>query len=262
MPSINWYAMMSNEEDRLLALSLEDWTAVRVDLMKTRPAFATRIDHLRRDLWYARKDRRTPSPDVPQMRYYRDVADEPWKYGDDAFEQWVLLDNDLPKYPGRWRVDAYWTLRQEESRRRRSSRRRWTPPRRSRLSSGVTSSGLGPAGWTAPSAWGTAWRPTRWRDATSAGRATTPSGGRSAPTAGCRFTETGWRTSPAAAAWSACRRSWRSRTCPSPSATGAVSGWTPRTTMSIARASGAPVRVPMRDCITEKRIEWTDRFSY
>jgi hypothetical protein len=114
--TINWYDMMSNEEDRLLALSLEDWTAVRVTLMKTRPAFATRIDHLRRDLWYARKDRRTVTPDVPQMRYYRDIADEPWKYGDDAFEQWLLLDNDLPKYPGRWRVDAYWTLREEESR--------------------------------------------------------------------------------------------------------------------------------------------------
>jgi hypothetical protein len=111
---MSWYDMVSTEEDRLLDLSLEDWTAERINLMKTRPAFATRIDHLRRDLYYARKDRRTPTPDMPQMRYYRDVADEPWKYGDDAFEQWLLLDNDLPKFPGRWRVDAYWTRREED----------------------------------------------------------------------------------------------------------------------------------------------------
>jgi hypothetical protein len=110
----NWYDMMATEDDALLDLSLEDWTALRVTLMKTRPAFTTRIDHLRRALWYARKDRRTVTPEMPQMRYYRDIADEPWKYGDDAFEQWQLLDNDLPKFPGRWRVEAYWTMRLEE----------------------------------------------------------------------------------------------------------------------------------------------------
>jgi hypothetical protein len=114
MSLTNWYDMMANEEEPLLDLSLEEWTALRVNLMKTRPAFATRIDHLRRAIWYARKDRRTVTPDVPQMRYYRDIADEPWKYGDDAFEQWVALDNDLPKFPGRWRVEAYWTRRLEE----------------------------------------------------------------------------------------------------------------------------------------------------
>ncbi len=110
----NWYDMMASEEDRLLDLSLEYWTSVRITLMKTRPEFATRIDRLRRDLWYARKDRRTATPEMPQMRYYRDIADEPWKYGDDAFEEWLALDRDLPLFPGRWRVEAYWTRRLEE----------------------------------------------------------------------------------------------------------------------------------------------------
>ena len=114
MATSNWYDMMVTEEGSLLDMSLEEWTAVRAVLIKTRPAFAQRIDATRRALWYAKKDRRMVTPDVPQLRYYRDVADEPWKYGDDAFEQWQLLDRDLPLYPGRWRVDAYWTRRLEE----------------------------------------------------------------------------------------------------------------------------------------------------
>lgn len=114
MSTSNWFDMMVTEEGSLLDMSLEEWTAVRAELIKTRPAFAQRIDATRRALWYAKKDRRTVTPDVPQLRYYRDVADEPWKYGDDAFEQWQLLDRDLPLFPGRWRVEAYWTRRLEE----------------------------------------------------------------------------------------------------------------------------------------------------
>jgi hypothetical protein len=114
----SWYDITVTEEDRLLALSLEDWTAERRRIVETHGkasgAFVNRIDYVRRTLWHAKKDNRPIAQDPPQLRYYRDIADEPWKYGDDAFEQWTMLDNDLPKFPGRWRVDAYWTRREEE----------------------------------------------------------------------------------------------------------------------------------------------------
>jgi hypothetical protein len=114
----SWYDITVTEEDRLLALSLEDWNAEKRQIVETHGkaagAFVNRIDYVRRTLWHAKKDSRPIVPEAPQLRYYKDVADEPWKYGDDAFDQWLALDNDLPAYPGRWRVAAYWTRREEE----------------------------------------------------------------------------------------------------------------------------------------------------
>ena len=114
----NWYDIMVTEEDRLLALDLDDWNAEKRRIVEERGkaswAFINRIDFVRRTLWHAKKDSRPATQDPPQLRYYRDVADEPWKYGDDAFEQWNALDDDLPNYPGRWRVAAYWARREDE----------------------------------------------------------------------------------------------------------------------------------------------------
>ncbi len=42
---------------------------------------------------------------------WRDMADEPWKYGEDITE-WLALDAKLTSGPGRWRVGAYWFHRQ------------------------------------------------------------------------------------------------------------------------------------------------------
>lgn len=114
----SWYDIMVTEEDRLLAISLEEWTVERRRLVETQGKgclpFVNRIDYVRRTLWHAKKDARPLVMEPPQLRYYRDVADEPWKYGDDAFETWNELDRDLPNYPGRWRVAAYWARREED----------------------------------------------------------------------------------------------------------------------------------------------------
>lgn len=43
---------------------------------------------------------------------WKDMADEPWKYGDDI-EDWLDLDTELRNAPGRWRLDAYWLAVQQ-----------------------------------------------------------------------------------------------------------------------------------------------------
>lgn len=111
----SWYDIMVTEEDRLLELSLEDWNAEKRSLAEVRGwAFVNRIDYVRRTLWHAKKDSRPIAPEPLWLGFYKDIADEPWKYGDDAFKQWLALDNALPDIPGRWRVAAYWARREEE----------------------------------------------------------------------------------------------------------------------------------------------------
>lgn len=38
---------------------------------------------------------------------WKDMAEEPWKYGDDIGD-WLDLDAELRVAPGRWRIEAYW----------------------------------------------------------------------------------------------------------------------------------------------------------
>lgn len=45
---------------------------------------------------------------------WKDMVEEPWKYGDDI-EDWLDLDAELREAPGRWRIDAYW-LREQQKR--------------------------------------------------------------------------------------------------------------------------------------------------
>ena len=38
---------------------------------------------------------------------WKDMVEEPWKYGDDIGD-WLVLDAELRAGPGRWRLEAYW----------------------------------------------------------------------------------------------------------------------------------------------------------
>jgi len=42
---------------------------------------------------------------------WKDMAEEPWKYGDDI-EDWLDLDTELRQAPGRWRLEAFWEHKQ------------------------------------------------------------------------------------------------------------------------------------------------------
>jgi hypothetical protein len=38
---------------------------------------------------------------------WKDMVEEPWKFGDDIGD-WLALDAELRAAPGRWRIEAYW----------------------------------------------------------------------------------------------------------------------------------------------------------
>lgn len=58
-----------------------------------------------------------PAPEMDEdtrnWRVWRDMVEEPWKYGSDIGE-WLELDEQLRRGPKRWRVDAYWNAKVRE----------------------------------------------------------------------------------------------------------------------------------------------------
>lgn len=54
----------------------------------------------------------SPQPMNAEFSLWRDMAEEPSKYGDDIGD-WLVLDDELRAGPGRWRVDAYWRKEQQ-----------------------------------------------------------------------------------------------------------------------------------------------------
>ena len=55
---------------------------------------------------------------VPQQgldfALWRDIVEEPWKYGDEGLRRWLQLDDALKAGPGRWRLEAYWLAKEAE----------------------------------------------------------------------------------------------------------------------------------------------------
>lgn len=57
---------------------------------------------------------RDMSPAAVTFRVWRDMIREPAKYGDDDWEEWLVMDRELRCGPGRWRVAAFWLELEEE----------------------------------------------------------------------------------------------------------------------------------------------------
>jgi hypothetical protein len=54
---------------------------------------------------------------------WKDMINEPWKYGDDIIE-WLELDEKLSSQSGRWRLGAFWNQKEEEEKRKQAERER------------------------------------------------------------------------------------------------------------------------------------------
>ncbi len=54
--------------------------------------------------------------DKPDLlfRVWQDMVDEPWKYGDEDWKEWLEMDTELASASGRWRRAAYWLGKQHE----------------------------------------------------------------------------------------------------------------------------------------------------
>lgn len=54
-----------------------------------------------------------PPPTNTKLALWKDMADEPGKYGDDI-DSWLALDAELSESPGYWRMGAYWVAKQQQ----------------------------------------------------------------------------------------------------------------------------------------------------
>jgi hypothetical protein len=126
-----WYDIMAEEEHRmatrLLRMTAAEWKeegnrilrAWRGRDIRSCIAYLNRVDRQRAD--YAAEMAR-PVPVVvrrPRSEFdvdfamWRDMIEEPAKYGDDICD-WLALDDKLTRGSGRWRLGAYWTELQAE----------------------------------------------------------------------------------------------------------------------------------------------------
>lgn len=46
---------------------------------------------------------------------WKDMIEEPWRYGDNDWAEWLEMDYQLRNSPKRWRVDAFWQKKQDEA---------------------------------------------------------------------------------------------------------------------------------------------------
>lgn len=122
----NWFALIEDAEEmrRNWHLRMDDveWKTHCKDIIRTwsgdlRACFnyLDRIDTLRAA---AAPQLTVPEPLTPAQitfRAWRDMVLEPWKYGDDAWAEWLQWNDELEASAGRWRVAAFWLGLQEEA---------------------------------------------------------------------------------------------------------------------------------------------------
>lgn len=116
----SWYDIIEEQEQeqeaRVLQMSDVDWRAEGLNLIwswqgrdiSTCIAYLERMDSLRAAA--AAPSRPTILPCTTSnadFDLWKDMVEEPWKYGDDI-DDWVELDTRLRQKPGRWRIEAYW----------------------------------------------------------------------------------------------------------------------------------------------------------
>ena len=123
-----WFDIMIEQEERVearrLRMSAAEWKEEQTRMLRSwrgkdvRSCIAEieRID---------RRRRAPPARPVPvvaprprtefdvEFAIWKDMIEEPAKYGDDIVE-WLALDEKLTRGPGRWRLAAYWTQVQAE----------------------------------------------------------------------------------------------------------------------------------------------------
>jgi hypothetical protein len=129
MANLQWYDIIIDEEERqtarVLRMNAVEWKAEQTRMLRAWRGKDIRlclaeIERLER----RRTARPVPRP-VPvvvprpktefdiEFAIWKDMIEEPAKYGDDIIE-WLALDEKLRNGSGRWRLAAYWTQAQAE----------------------------------------------------------------------------------------------------------------------------------------------------
>jgi hypothetical protein len=120
----SWYDIIveqeAREEARLLSMSAADWRAEGTRILRTwrgktiQPCidYLNRIERMRATV-NSRPAVTAPAAVRPRTEFdldfaiWKDMIEEPAKYGDDICE-WLALNEKLTQGSGRWRLNAYW----------------------------------------------------------------------------------------------------------------------------------------------------------
>lgn len=126
--NISWGDWMTEEDnkrrDYFLDLSNEEWTAVvdkhlaaHKDNVQPALAWVQRVGRTRAARAEARAmDRIHEEKTELDIAFgaWKDMIEEPWRYGDNDWAEWLELDEQLRNSPKRWRVEAFWQKKQDE----------------------------------------------------------------------------------------------------------------------------------------------------
>ena len=116
--SMRWWSdIIAEDEERVLFLTAAEWKAEGTRLLQTwrgrdiRPclAYLDRVDRQRAAAAAKPVVVRRPRTEFEvDFAIWKDMIEEPAKYGDDICE-WVALNETLTRGSGRWRLGAHWT---------------------------------------------------------------------------------------------------------------------------------------------------------
>jgi hypothetical protein len=120
----SWYDMMmadaQREKEDILRMSPAEWTATVQHMLRTtrRGGIVDTIARIQaldaeRVASAAASEPVLPQGGNPEWRVWRDMVEEPEKYGEDIAE-WLELDAKLRAGSGRWRIEAYWLEKEAE----------------------------------------------------------------------------------------------------------------------------------------------------
>jgi hypothetical protein len=127
--NISWGDWMIEEDTRrreyFLNLSNEEWeNVVRQHLaahkVNLRPALAwtERVQQQRLNRAEAKRQDTLPeartTADI-MLGAWKDMVEEPWKYSDEDWSEWLEMDESLQTSSKRWRVAAFWQKKQDEA---------------------------------------------------------------------------------------------------------------------------------------------------
>jgi hypothetical protein len=130
----NWYNIILEEESlreaTLIGMSAAEWKEEAKRIIRTWRGdlracnrYLNEIDRKRAQSLAA------PVAPIAKTEFdidfaiWKDMINEPWKYGDDIIE-WLELDEKLSSQSGRWRLGAFWNQKEEEEKRKQAERER------------------------------------------------------------------------------------------------------------------------------------------
>jgi hypothetical protein len=130
----NWYNIILEEESlreaTLIGMSAAEWKEEAKRIIRTWRGDLRACNRYLNEI-DRKRAQSLAAPVAPIVKtefdidfaIWKDMINEPWKYGDDIIE-WLELDEKLSSQSGRWRLGAFWNQKEEEEKRKQAERER------------------------------------------------------------------------------------------------------------------------------------------